>query len=198
MKQQNKDKIDISKKDEEELKLLAIEYIKEKTNEKGLDASQSFYDYVILKTKTAKLDEPPASCFITKKGNKIRELCKYGPGEFNWASTTKVWDKDKQKIRRFHITDLTDQNWTKDKIKRAAEKKVMVGGLKQYMPQIMIGAVIVMFIIAAWFLNGTMQQGIAMAGSVMDKAAVISLENAETAKLLAGISTGAGGPPPGI
>ncbi len=155
-------------------------------------------EYVLMKDKHAKLEEPPASQFVSPRGKKIRQLAKYGAGDYNWANIGEKWEKSKAKILEYPVTNLTDQNWTRDRIKRAAEKRDKLSGIKAYLPQIMIGAVIVMFIIAAWFLNGTMQQGIATAGNTMSKAAEISQQNADTARLLAGVTTGGGGaiPPP--
>jgi len=184
-----------------------IEIIDFTTNQKQRDRGylktnrDGSQEYKLLKNKKAELDEPPESVFVTKKGNKIRQLVKYGPGDFNWASALEVWDKDKKAIHGYHITNLTDQNWNKDKIRRAAEKKHSQTGLKQYIPQIMVGAVIVMFIISAWFITGVMKQSVTIGTSTIDKGAEIAAQNAQTASVLAGISRSGGSssaPPPDI
>jgi len=167
-------------------------YLKE-----GRDGTQ---EYKLLKGKKAKLDIPPSSQFTTKRGKVIRQLVKYGPGDYNWAGLMEAWDPAKKEIKEYHITNLTDQNWTKDGLRRDIEKRNSMAGLKQYLPQIMIGAVIVMFIISAWFITGTMKTGIGVAQNAIKTGADISRENADTARLLAGVSIDSGKtvPPPGI
>jgi len=183
-----------------------IEVTDIQTNQKWTDrgclkeSRDGTQDYKLLKDKKAKLDVPVASHFTTKRGKLVRQLVKYGPGDYNWASIQEIWEPAEKKIKGYYVTNLTDQNWTKDGLRRDIEKKNSMTGLKQYLPQLMIGAVIVMFIVSAYFITGTMKTGIGVAQGAITKGSEIAATNAETAKLLAGVSTSSGKsvPPPGI
>jgi hypothetical protein len=140
-------------------------------------------EYVLKKAKDAKLESPTYSTFTTKKGKRIAQVVKYGSGDYNWANLDEQWDRERKGvIKEFRITNLTDENWTKDKIKRAAEKKAKKEGFVAYIPQIMIGAVIVMFIISAYYLSGVMKQTVTTGGSVLGQANSISDKLADVAK----------------
>lgn len=186
-----------------------VEIIDFSTNQKYIDKGylkrnrNGTQEYVLLGRmfKGAKLDIPQSSTFTTKKGKKIYHLVKYGSGDYNWASAKEVWDRDKKELKKYHVTNLTDENWTKDKIKRESEKKSKIKGMEKWIPQIAIGAVVLMFIISAWYLTGVMKETVNVGGSVMGRANEISADFAEVAKAcktggnVRGSSTA---PPPGV
>jgi len=171
---------------ETKMKILDKGYLK-----RNRDGTQ---DYLLRKHKNAKLEIPKVSPFINQKGKPIRQVIKYGPGDFNWANGTEHWDFIKRKIVDYDIINLTDQNWNKDKIRKETEKKNATTGIKQYIPQIMIGAVIVMFIISAYFITGVMKQGIGAASSSISKSDEVARLNAETAQTLARVYKVENGP----
>ena len=111
------------------------------TNQKYMDKGRlkKFRDgtenYILLKTKDAKMIVPPASTFTTKRGKRIHQIVKYGPGAYNWASAKEMWNRDKHKLEKYEVTELTDQNWNKGMIRRAAEVRAKEHPLLKFIPR---------------------------------------------------------------
>jgi len=133
-------------------------------------------EYRLLKNKHARLPEPPGSNFVTKKGKKIRQLVKYGPGDYNWATSTEQWNEAKKEIKKFQITNVTDQNWNKYKIKTEAEKKTRENPLLKYAAPITIIVGLVIIMVMMWWIVGVAKEAIATGGSVLARANEISLQ----------------------